>query len=1543
MPIPPFGQDDLDALANEVLTLVELEEARLLGWGFVRAQSDLVVELPDLLDQLPPASRVLWERAQAAGVTPDGILSNLLERRLVLDNLGRHRSRFAEAVRLIFLLRQVLPWLPWQDAPRLVSDMRLHLQRRRYPRRDAPADELLAELDRIDANDLERAVVTALLRGPEGEPIGLARFQKEAVASQLRALRGRGDQALVIGAGTGAGKTKAFYLPALAHIAASIDGDPWTKAIAIYPRVELLKDQIAEAFSEARKLDDLLRQRGLPPIAVGAYYGDVPTAARWLLDSQSPRSQGWEQTGARDGWIFPTMPCPSCRGELVWRRADVEAEARENQAGNYGRFARLTCRSCEHEVGADQILLTREQMIRRPPDILFTTTEMLNRRLSRTRERALFGIGARRLPRLMLLDEIHTYEGMSGAQVGHLLRRWRHARGRVPGQGLVIVGLSATLSQAERFFSRLTGLPLDRVSYITPAEADLVEEGVEYNLVLKGDPVSGTSLLSTSVQTTMLLGRILDTPPSIPDGALSRGAYGQKIFAFTDTLDVINRWFHIEQDAEINNVLSQYRARPPQASRDELRRRNEAGQWWWACERIGHDLQAPLILDLTSSQYRGVRPEANLVVATSTLEVGFNDPMVGAVVQHKAPRSMASFLQRKGRAGRTRQMRPWMVVVTSAYGRDRWAFQHAESLFSPRLVPIELPLENIYVRKMQAAYTLMDWLAEKLAQRGVDADVWALLSSDARHRTASLQRTRQMVCGMLTDVLAGGPALDNLREHLQAALGLGDDTYALSQLLWGEPRPLLLEIIPTLLRQLESSWQRVADGATMQWADAISADPMTDFITPNLFSLLSLPELTLHLPEAAQPRAAMRDDEHMSLVQGMGEYAPGHVSKRYARSHLLKESHWLALPEEHLIEEGRVQLHDLTVERDTAPRRVEIDGAEVLVYRPRSYTLAITPASVLPTSSARLLWQSRFEPQSRGALADDADELAVGLALAQDSPWRDIFTDIRAFTLAAGSWVEVTRAAVGLRAETRYSNGQERRRRVRFAEGNSQAALGFSLCVDALRARFAPLNTRRLLDSPSWPRIRQHLSPAYMLYRMERDPRLIEHELSDFELGWLWQLELSMLVAVAVSHSVDLPTAAEEVGRSRAMLAERTMDVIFQSQRVEEDDLVERTGRLRERLSALIAEPDVVAALSQCGAALWATPDAALEEWLRACYAASLGAALFDAVTRVAPDVPPEDLTLDVDGDTIWIAEQTPGGVGIIGRIVEALGQRPRDLDLQLLDTVRHCDREQLAGQLSAVTELIGQGDGALAAAFAAARTPSDLRDQAQALRDLTAALERQGVPATRDLIVSINSRILRPSSGPDSDALVAKLAARWEEEQRRIGCAIDPRVMAVAARRIPEIEGHVQDVLQRVGGFDDRAGEGQIFNLLQSLLWLDCRDSCPDCIDHAQHYQRLAKPSRALLRALVDPAAEVIVYGDPGWENMALAALGERYTAQVACAADDVAGLRADLARLLATPVEVGFQQYYAAVERVERHARGWQVGLTIRDLVRSLGGARG
>ena len=38
---------------------------------------------------------------------------------------------------------------------------------------------------------------------------------------------------------------------------------------------------------------------------------------------------------------------------------------------------------------------------------------------------------------------------------------------------------------------------------------------------------------------------------------------------------------------------------------------------------------------------------------------------VGAVIQHKAPRRGSQFLQRRGRAGRPRKMRPWTIVTLS--------------------------------------------------------------------------------------------------------------------------------------------------------------------------------------------------------------------------------------------------------------------------------------------------------------------------------------------------------------------------------------------------------------------------------------------------------------------------------------------------------------------------------------------------------------------------------------------------------------------------------------------------------------------------------------------------------------------------------------------------------------------------------------------------------------------------------------------------------------------------------------------------------------
>jgi hypothetical protein len=902
MPSIDFPEEQLDSLCNEFLTVIEFSEFKLLNWGFVDLRSSLQTSLPEMVDHLSEKGRILWEEAQRYDVTFDDVLSNLRERKLIfratIKGQEFYRSRFAETIRLLSLLRQRFSYDDWQTANRLVSDIRIDLKRRYYPKRNISPDELRNELRKMGASAHYIESVNCLLQDRRNSGyFDLARFQKDAILQQFRSLHPQkdsptGDQGIVIGAGTGAGKTKAFYIPAMAEIASTLTATPYVRALAIYPRTELLKDQLGEAFLEARKLDDFLNATKPRTIVIGAYYGDTPISARAFLTG----SVNWAKTNpkrsTKEGWECPFFSCPApdcdSRPALVWYKEDVELEEKAN---DHGEHAILCCPNCGYRTKPNWLLLTRRQMTHNPPDILFTTTEMLNRRMSRVQERVLFGVDTPTPPKLLLLDEIHTYEGLSGTHIAYLLRRWRYARRQQHYVNLCCVGLSATLNNAEAFFAKLTGIPLNRVHYIHPEDNDMEEEGVEYNVVLKGDPVSGTSLLSTSVQTAMLLGRMLDVSNTEP----SRGAYGQKIFAFTDKLDVNNRWFFIEQDAETVNTLSKFRKPLSQDTIDIKQKKQQAGQDWQRCEDIGHKLNTPLRLDITSSQHRGVDPHANLIIATSTLEVGFNDPTVGAVIQHKAPRSMASFLQRKGRAGRPRGMRPWMVVVTSAYGRDRWAFQHAESLFSPTLNDIDLPLDNYYVRKIQAAFALMDWLALQLKHEPECKyiDIWEVLSSNDKGNEW-LQKQRKKVHDLLEDVLD-----DRMREHLtlylQKALSITDQNI-INSILWDEPRSLLFEVLPTLVRQLESNWQRLKGSEAEPWADTIANYPMPDFVTQNLFSDLKSPEITLRLPpdEVIQKdqrgrqirEQKPREDETLPLLQCLTEFAPGNVSKRFTRPNI---------------------------------------------------------------------------------------------------------------------------------------------------------------------------------------------------------------------------------------------------------------------------------------------------------------------------------------------------------------------------------------------------------------------------------------------------------------------------------------------------------------------------------------------------------------------------------------------------------------------------------------------------------------------------------
>ncbi|GHO61351.1 hypothetical protein KSC_002430 [Ktedonobacter sp. SOSP1-52] len=1180
-------------------------------------------------------------------------------------------------------------------------------------------------------------------------------------------------------------------------------------------------------------------------------------------------------------------------------------------------------------------MLTREQMKHTPPDILFTTTEMLNRRLSYAGEHRLFGVDrVDLLPTMLLLDEIHTYEGLHGANIAYLLRRWRHARCRRQTERLCCVGLSATLKDASSFFSRLTGISPSLVSYVRPQWEDIEVEGAEYNLVLKGDPVSAKNLLSTSIQTVMLLARMLDTTDTQP----SRRTYGRKIFAFADKLDVLNRWYYNELDAEKAKVLSKWRSRRRQDP--DTRRKIQAGQDWRVCEDIGHNLFAPLRISLTSSQSRGVDTSANVVIATSTLEVGFNDPSVGAVIQHKSPHSMASFLQRKGRAGRLRLMRPWMVVVASAYGRDRWAFQHAENLFDPELKNIDIPLDNYYVRKIQATFALMDWFSLKLKEKEHcrNIDLWDVLRSDEKAHNRNADQRRALYT-LVEDVL-NGDLLDDLGRYLRRALGLYEQR-ELDSVLWEEPRSLVFEVLPTLARQLNSSWQRLNSEthAVEVWGDNISRNPLPDFIPSTLFTDLKLLDIPLTLSQnTRQKGSSIPQTEpkvvYLSLQQCLSEFAPGNVSKRFSLSDSKKEAHWLPMPHAEQLRDT-LSISGLSIVFDEVPQEFEVGGTQYQLFSPRAYTLAQVPEDISPSSSAHYQWRSHFAHKVQLAGEEASGDRTI--ALPDTSDWKTTFTAISSYTLSNGSWVEVARLATGIKAEVRYEtrNGNKRDPLPLWLSFETQArhpaAIGTVYHVDALRFQFKPLDIVGCRNIPSWSSIYRDLRPEFFLYKFRRHRYVQEKRLSRFEIEWLWQLELSMLVATAVGISRSLAEAAPIVKDQRQKLAQRTMEVIFQSQQAE-DYGEEKVGPLHEKLQQRLRDADIVQALEECSSVLWQDEDVDMEAWLRECYASSLGSTLFAALTQMIPDSDPDELIMDVDGESVWISEKTPGGVGLISRLASLLESSPYEFELAMYDALHHCERQELATQLQRVAELVESGNPQLKKVFAALRQEDDIKEQEELHKRLKSVLERHGIPATRELLVALHAKWLRPNSDQDSDDLLAHLLRFWRDEEQRLNCKIDIRVIAVAALKHEKISQRLQAILQRIGGVSTQ-DPSQSFNILQSLLWLNCTDSCPDCIEESHWYQELVKPSRALLRSLLPPGVQRVACEQQGWVQQARHVLSTSYKVQILCPQDQLFACKQHIMDLLTEPIEIGFQLLFPTVERIMRTDLTWTIELWIKE----------
>ena len=643
---------------------------------------------------------------------------------LMIAEDQRLRSRMAETAREMRYVKQRFAAQDADRRPYLVRSLKLELRDRKKPSRNIDLNAELTRLKELHSKDgnLKKALdgLGAMLSERWGtKKPTIAAFQARGLEKILSGWRGDGSQSIVIAADTGAGKTEAACLPMFAAAAADrLDGNDDCLAVIAYPRIRLAANQaqrLAGYLSAYAKID------GMPLLTLGMQTGEV--LPRFSNFHSSYKDIGWEWIDVDNTLQFPLFACPECDSDL-----EMQIGAGEGHAD------RLFCQSCNWDFSG--WIGSKEGMERTPPNFFLPTTDSLHRWLQDPRYGAIFGDKERGAgPRALLADEIHLYSHIHGAQVGHVLQRCAHRAAYNRGSPPVAIGMSATLGDPAKAWSRLSGRQGVKTISANSGEAEVNPRGREYfffaqpEVESRGKDIAGAA---TTIQSVMCLAHGMRRRKGKQGGFRS--------LVFLDSIDKLRRMHSAFTDAEEGKELASLRTRlyPDDPTTGDPRRKccgepfgcdqfRDGECWFFAATDEDQQsckgrlpIGAPLrVSNQPVSSAAGGRVdrlinESDIVFSTSSLEVGFDDPDITMVYQHYAPNNLASFIQRKGRGGRGIDDRPITGVTLSIYSpRDSWWFAQPHAMIEPEEFDVPINPNNHFVLRGQVMAAMLDFAARR--------------------------------------------------------------------------------------------------------------------------------------------------------------------------------------------------------------------------------------------------------------------------------------------------------------------------------------------------------------------------------------------------------------------------------------------------------------------------------------------------------------------------------------------------------------------------------------------------------------------------------------------------------------------------------------------------------------------------------------------------------------------------------------------------------------------------------------------------------------
>ncbi len=491
--------------------------------------------------------------------------------------------------------------------------------------------------------------------------------------------------------------------------------------------LELFSAPVQEWFRASFATPTEAQARGWAAIADGRHTlihaptgsGKTLAAFLWCLDRLA-RDPSPAPTRARPGHVRVLYVSP-----MKALTYDVERNLRAPLAGIALAAERLGATVPAISIASrtgDTPAEDRRELARRPPDILVTTPESLYLLLTSQAREILRGVEH------VIVDEVHAIAGTKrGAHLALSLERLEHLRRAAasddePSQPLQRIGLSATQRPLETIGRFLGGVGPGR-------EVEIVDVGARKPLELT---------VVVPVEDMAAIGEVMPLDDR-PGGPAAAGEPRTSIWPaiYPRVLELIRAHTSTIVFTNSRRLAERLAQRLNEAAGEELVRAHHGS--------IAREQRLAIEEELKAGRLPAL-------VATSSLELGIDMGAVDLVIQVESPSSVASGLQRVGRAGHQVGAPSKGVIFPKFRGDLLEAAVVAERMHAGAIETTTMPRNPLDVLAQQlVAMAVMDrWTVDELFETVTRAAPYETLSRD--------------ILGTVLDMLAGAYPSDEFAE-----------------------------------------------------------------------------------------------------------------------------------------------------------------------------------------------------------------------------------------------------------------------------------------------------------------------------------------------------------------------------------------------------------------------------------------------------------------------------------------------------------------------------------------------------------------------------------------------------------------------------------------------------------------------------------------------------------------------------------------------------------------------------------------------------------